>query len=133
MRSILVALALAALLASGASAQPTEVAADRTPDPSKAPGRAPYHNATKVCVIKSTMDARNVPDSAKKELYDSYGDARCQTQCNGPQGCEIDQLNSVELGDTSTIDNLWPQPYDGDQYRLENTLRRRPGRITLSR
>jgi hypothetical protein len=84
------------------------------PDPSKTPGHATYHTMAKVCSIPSTKDTRNVPESAKKEVYDSYGIAKCQAQCAGPQGCEIDHLISLELGGANTIDNLWPQPYDGE-------------------
>ena len=138
MRSILIALALAAPLAPGASAQLVDVPADRMPDPGKTPGHATYQAATKVCAIRSTMDARNAPDPAKKEVYDSHGSARCQTQCIGPQGCEIDRSVNLERGDATTTDNAWPQPYDGDlnaqdKDRLENKVHRRPGRVTLSR
>ena len=138
MRSTLVALALAALLASAASAQHLDVPADRMPDPSKTPGHATYRTATKVCAIKSTKDVRNVPDSAKKEAYDSYSIARCEAQCNGPEGCEIDHLISLEIGGANTIDDLWPQPYDvdwnaHDKDPLQNTLHRNLPTATIRR
>ena len=75
----------------------------------------------------TTKDIRNVPEKAKNQVYESYGLAKCQGYCSGPQGCEIDHLISLELGGANTVDNLWPQPYDGDwnahdKDRLENTL-----------
>jgi hypothetical protein len=101
--------------------------AHRLPDSHKTPGHATYHTAAKVCGTKSTKDERNVPDSVKTEVYDDYGAARCADYCSGPQGCEIDHLISLELGGANTIDNLWPQPYDGewnahDKDRLEGKL-----------
>jgi hypothetical protein len=97
------------------------------PDPSKTPGHATYHTTATVCSLPSTKDVRHVPDSAKQQVYSDYGIAKCQAQCAGPQGCEIDHLISLELGGANTIDNLWPQPYDGDwnahdKDRLENKL-----------
>ncbi len=51
-------------------------------------------------------------------------DRAMQGYCDGPQGCEVDHLISLELGGADTVDNLWPQPYDGewnawDKDRLE--------------
>jgi hypothetical protein len=90
-------------------------------------GRAKYYTATRVCATKSTKDERNVPDPVKTEVYNDYGAARCADYCSGPQGCEIDHLISLDHGGANTIDNLWPQPYDGewsahDKDRLEGKL-----------
>ncbi len=98
------------------------------PDPRKTPGHATYHTMAKVCGMASTKDERNVPDAVKDEVYDDYSAARCVAYCSGPQGCEIDHLISLELGGADTVDNLWPQPYDGewnahDKDRLENKLK----------
>ena len=70
-----------------------------------------------------------MPESAKKKVYEEYGIEKCGGYCNGPQGCEVDHLISLELGGANTIDNLWPQPYDGewnahDKDRLEGKLYR---------
>lgn len=98
----------------------------REPDATLTPGHATYHGMAKVCSIK-TSDERNVPDSVKKEVYQRYGIERCKGYCDGPQGCEVDHLISLELGGANTIDNLWPQPYDGewnawDKDRLETRM-----------
>ena len=111
------------------SAQPTDAPANRVPVPQKTPGHPTYHTTAKVCGTKSTKDERNVPESEKKAIYESYGIAKCSGYCSGPQGCEIDHLVSLELGGANTSDNLWPQPYDGewnahDKDRLENKLHR---------
>src|SRR5260221_591596 len=60
----------------------------------------------------------------KKEVYERMRDRAMQGYCDGPQGCEVDHLISLELGGADTVDNLWPQPYDGewnawDKDRLE--------------
>jgi hypothetical protein len=110
--------------APAAKAKPTGV---RMPDPSLTPGKASYRTLDQICVKGSARDERNVSDSEKANVYESYGIAKCQGYCSGPQGCEIDHLISIELGGANTEDNLWPQPYDGDwsahdKDRLENTL-----------
>lgn len=97
------------------------------PDSTKTPGKASYLDEQTVCSMGATKDIRNVPEKAKNQVYEDYGIAKCQGYCNGPQGCEIDHLISLELGGANTVDNLWPQPYDGDwnahdKDRLENTL-----------
>ena len=99
----------------------------RLPDPQRTPGHATYHAAATVCAIKSTKDERHVPDSVKQAVYADYGAGKCADYCSGPQGCEIDHLISLELGGANTLDNLWPQPYDGewnahDKDRLEGKL-----------
>ena len=99
------------------------------PDATKTPGKASYLDEATVCSMGSTKDVRNVPEKSKQQVYESYGLAKCQGYCSGPQGCEIDHLISLELGGANTIDNLWPQPYDGDwsahdKDRLENKLRK---------
>lgn len=106
---------------------PSFVFADqREPNPDLTPGHATYHTSTTVCKIK-TSDERYVPDSVKKEVYERYGIEKCSGYCDGPQGCEVDHLISLELGGANTIDNLWPQPYDGewnawDKDRLETRM-----------
>jgi hypothetical protein len=48
--------------------------------------------------------------------------------CGSKQGCEIDHLNSLELGGSNEQTNLWPEPYHGTDWnahvkdQLENFL-----------
>jgi len=110
-----------------AVAAPAHHAGVRMPDPDLTPGKASYRTLDQICVKGSAKDERNVSESEKKTVYESYGIAKCKGYCSGPQGCEIDHLVSIELGGANTEDNLWPQPYDGDwsthdKDRLENKL-----------
>jgi hypothetical protein len=92
-RGVAVSIALGTFLACSSQAFAQE--SHQLPDPGKTPGHATYHTAAKVCGIKSTKDERNVPDSAKNEVYSDYGVSRCVGYCSGRQGCEIDHLISL--------------------------------------
>jgi hypothetical protein len=99
----------------------------RMPDPDLTPGKRSYRTLDQICEKGAAKDERNVSETEKKDVYASYGIAKCQGYCSGKQGCEIDHLISIELGGANTEDNLWPQPYDGewsahDKDRLENKL-----------
>lgn len=116
------------------------VARDGLPDSSCTPGdRDPRVNAGNVdqtiCVkgyTKSVRPAKSVTDVIKRERMAAYGiDAPMNTY-------ELDHLIPLELGGSSSVANLWPQPWDGAlgahaKDRLEDRLRTLvcDGRMTL--
>lgn len=91
------------------------------------PNRLLYPLVSRYIFVKSAQGSKKTavyPDSVKKEVYERMRDRAMQGYCDGPQGCEVDHLISLELGGADTVDNLWPQPYDGewnawDKDRLE--------------
>lgn len=59
-----------------------------------------------ICVTGYSAGVRNVTNSTKKQIFDSYGIA-------GDYGIyEIDHLISLQLGGDNARGNLWPQPYN---------------------
>jgi hypothetical protein len=70
-----------------------------------------------------------VTSAIKNRVYLSYGlIGNHNGYCDSRQGCEVDHLVSLELGGSNDIKNLWPEPYEGEQFnahvedRLENYL-----------
>lgn len=58
-----------------------------------------------VCTSGYSASARNVSNSTKRQIFDSYG-------ISGEYGSyEIDHLISLQLGGSNSWKNLWPQPY----------------------
>jgi hypothetical protein len=97
------------------------------PDPVLTPGAVRTVDKQEICHTK-TVTVRNVPPVIKKQVYKSYHlDGNHTGYCDGPGGCEVDHLISLELGGSNDPKNLWPQPYDGPwnahmKDKLENTL-----------
>jgi hypothetical protein len=58
---------------------------------------------------------RNVSDSVKKEIFNSYGipNGNHTGYCDGTKGCEVDHLIPLKIGGANTKANLWPQSYVG--------------------
>lgn len=116
------------------------VARDGLPDAVCTPGdRDPRVTADNIhetiCVkgyTKTVRPPKNVTDKIKRERMSAYG-------IDGtPNTYELDHLIPLELGGSSSVANLWPQPWDG-QYgarqkdRLEDRLHSLvcTGRMTL--
>lgn len=76
------------------------------PDPVLTPGAVDMNaTVTKVCTVGYTTTVRNVPESVKKQVFDSYHiDPKSDK-------FEVDHLISLELGGSNDIKNLWPQSY----------------------
>jgi len=71
----------------------------------------------------STTTIRNVTEATKKQVYANYGVQNHAGYCSGTQGCEIDHLISLEIGGKNDIQNLWPQPYEGQwNAHMKDTL-----------
>lgn len=103
--------------------------ADILPNAKVTPGKPDPKNTSVVICAKgfTTTTIRNVPESEKKQVYANYGIVNHGGYCNGPSGCEVDHLISLELGGSNDVTNLWPQPYDGQwnahmKDKLENKL-----------
>jgi hypothetical protein len=97
------------------------------PNSTVTPGATRVVDVHTLCTT-STKLVRNVPESEKKAVYNSYGLTGNHTGfCSGKSGCEVDHLISLELGGSNDIKNLWPEPYDGEcnahiKDKLENKL-----------
>jgi hypothetical protein len=76
------------------------------PDPACTPGDI-FPDATKdeICVPGYTQTVRDVPESLKQDVYDSYG-----IKTRTPGQYEVDHFVSLELGGSNDISNLWPEP-----------------------
>ena len=95
-----------------------------------------------ICTPGYTQCVRKVSTAIKNRVYSSYRLTGNHTGfCESPQGCEVDHLVSLELGGSNDIKNLWPEPYEGEQFnahvkdRLENFLHAEvcAGRISLTK
>jgi hypothetical protein len=82
-----------------------------------------------ICTPGYTQCVRKVSTATKNRVYSKYNLAANHTgYCNSQQGCEVDHLISLELGGSNDIKNLWPEPYEGEEFnahvkdRLENFL-----------
>lgn len=93
------------------------------PDFHLTPGKIrPDCDTEQCCTPGYTATVRHVTTATKKEVFKRYGitDPR-------PGEYEIDHLISLELCGDNDIENLWPQPYQGEwnahmKDRLENKL-----------
>lgn len=95
------------------------------PDYDCSPG-AIFPNATKevICVSGYTKMVRDVPESLKKKVYESYGIYNRQ-----PYEYEMDHIISLELGGSNDIANLYPEKYNQtngarDKDKIENLFHR---------
>jgi hypothetical protein len=95
-----------------------------------------------ICTLGYTQCVRKVSPAIKNRVYLSYGlIGNHNGYCDSRQGCEVDHLISLELGGSNDIKNLWPEPYEGEQFnahvkdRLENFLHTEicAGRISLTK
>jgi hypothetical protein len=93
------------------------------------PGEAnPVLTQKKICSPEfRTGPFRKVPASLKKKVYAAYGMTNHKGACAGKEGCELDHLQSLEIGGSNSAKNLWPQSYSGKfsahvKDKLENCL-----------
>jgi hypothetical protein len=93
-----------------------------------------------VCTHGYTQCVRKVSAATKNAVYASYGlTGNHNGYCESDQGCEVDHLVSLELGGSNEQGNLWPEPYENEQWnahvkdQLENFLHAEvcTGRISL--
>jgi hypothetical protein len=77
------------------------------PRPTLTPGAVTTVNAADVCGAKIDKNALlAIPASVKEEVFREYGISTAR-----PQNFEVDFLITPELGGSSDIRNLWPEPY----------------------
>lgn len=96
---------------------------DFMPRRSLTPGDKLSVTETEVCAPGYGVKALDVPISYKNKVFKAYGKTSSPSYI-------IDRLISIDLGGSSTIRNLWPQPRTGDwnsqkKDQLERELRRR--------
>ena len=73
------------------------------PDPECTPGATEDLTVEQIC-SQSTKERRNVPESEKRSVLESYGMSR---EADGD--LEIDHLIPLALAGRNTVDNLWPE------------------------
>lgn len=85
------------------------------PDSKLTPGVADKKLTKEVICSDSfkTGDYRDVPESEKNKVYESYNVKPHSGYCSGREGCEVDHLIPLYVGGSNNIKNLWPQPYVG--------------------
>lgn len=72
---------------------------------------------TMICTPRYTKCVRSVSTKLKRQVYKSYDLAGNHTgYCDSDQGCEVDHLISLEIGGSNDLGNLWPEPYEGEQW-----------------
>ena len=82
-----------------------------------------------ICTPGYAGSVRHVTAIIRQQVFTAYGLTGKHTgYCDGPQGCELDHLISLELGESNDPKNLWPESYDSQPWNahvkdhLENTL-----------
>jgi hypothetical protein len=74
----------------------------------------PVLTQKKICAPEfRTGPFRKVPASLKAKVYAAYGMKNHKGACAGKEGCELDHLESLEIGGSNSAKNLWPQQYVG--------------------
>ena len=117
-----------AIIASLLACAVPALAVDR-PDPTLTPGATRTATVDLICHTK-TAAVRDVSEKTKRQVYERYGLTAPRTgYCSGSEGCEVDHLISLGLGGSNAVENLWPQPYQGNynarmKDKLENRLRK---------
>ena len=76
------------------------------PDPALTPGTTQPLTSEELCALTMEDSVPKIPRPAALRVFESYGihDPR-------PRAYELDYLITPELGGTSDVRNLWPQPY----------------------
>jgi hypothetical protein len=106
------------------------------PRPNLTPGAVTTANAADVCGAKiDKNELLAIPPSVREEVFREYGMSAAR-----PQNFEVDFLITPELGGSSDIRNLWPEPYRAPVWnahvkdQLEDRLREMVcnGKIDLS-
>jgi len=82
--------------------QPTPI----VPDPKLTPGDTFDVTTQDLCVPGYAKKVRNVPEEVRRQVYREYG-----ITSHGRGDYEVDHLISLELGDSNSIKNLWPESY----------------------
>jgi len=76
------------------------------PNPNLTPGETTLVSLTEVCRANSQAGEPQVPEALKQAVFREYGIN------NAPrEDYEVDFLITPELGGSTSIRNLWPQPY----------------------
>ncbi len=81
------------------------------PDRRLTPGEAAFLSKTEVCQSQVEKQQRRIPQALKKAVFAEYG-VKDAVQ----DGYEVDYLITPELGGSTSIRNLWPQPYFGPKW-----------------
>ncbi len=111
----------------------------RRPDLSLTPGATDPRTTqatigSTICEVGYTKTVRDVPDTERQQAFARYG-----VDWSTRSSYEVDHLIALELGGSNDIDNLWPEPSDGennshDKDKVENRLHQQvcSGAMTLA-
>lgn len=94
-----------------------DIVAGIIPDPTLTPGRTrPDATLAQLCdKTFRTGRVRNVSGALKEDVRQRYGmTSKRDKWCNTEEMCEIDHLIPLVMGGSNDIENLWPQPYEGE-------------------
>ncbi len=105
------------------------------PKPNLTPGVAHVIAASDICTGKHESGDYPIPGALQKKVFQEYGLANAT-----PADYEIDYLITPELGGTTDVRNLWPEPYRLTEWNayakdaLENLLHKKvcSGEIDLT-
>ena len=86
------------------------------PDDTLTPGQvSPGWTLADTMAAGGTQNHRHVPESLKEEVWHRYGyDKSIGPYIDHSGEYEIDHRVMQALGGASTVENLWPQPYQGE-------------------
>jgi hypothetical protein len=109
---------------------PTLASDEDVPNVALTPGDVfPNVSVDAICTPGYAGSVRHVTAIVRQQVFTAYGLTGNHTgYCDGPQGCELDHLISLELGGSNDPRNLWPESYDSQPWNahvkdhLENTL-----------
>lgn len=121
---------LLSLCSAGCKTKSTETSTTKNyqaflPNPNLTPGDALEVTPEDICTPGYSKKVRDVPESVKRQVYESYGITSRQ-----PREYEVDHLISLELGGSNSARNLWPESYLTGPWnahvkdRVENKLHR---------
>ena len=97
---------------------PTLASDENMPNAALTPGDVfPNVSVDAICTPGYAGSVRHVTAIVRQQVFTAYGLTGNHTgYCDGPQGCELDHLISLELGGSNDPRNLWPESYDSQPW-----------------
>jgi hypothetical protein len=86
-------------------------APDIQPKPDLTPGATRPIAASDICGGKSEIKNSEIPSAIQQKVFEEYGLANARTS-----DYELDYLITPELGGTTDVRNLWPEPFNRTEW-----------------